>query len=278
MKTLTIYSKIIFILFVLVNINACKKDDSVTTPTPTVTKLCKVSKIDYGRGEYDVFTYNSSGQVTKIDRGYLDYNTLKIATTTRTFAYDVDGLLINKLYDDGSRNQEKFTYINGALSTMEYTDKTYFLNVKVNVTTDANKKIIAMKENFGLKSIKIIRDAQDNISKIEDYDKNNILQSVLEFSNYDGKKTWQNGIPTWIFDATKSVFGDLDYLVLSGQPSGTAKSIKYYSVSSGKSTLESDITSTQMYNSNGFATQSILTDALDKSYKQTYNYSYSDCQ
>lgn len=198
MKTINNFSKGIIILLIMANINACKKDDSVTTPT--VAKTCKVSKVDYGDGTADYFVFNSAGQVSEYYYDYIDATGKTVRTPSTVYTYDGNGLVIIAKYGSGS-GQEKYTYTNGALSNIEIFDDKNASIYKITVITDVNKRVIGMKDSNNYSS-KITRDAQGNFLKNESYDDKNNLIVRVEDSIYDGKKNWRSALTGWPIDIT----------------------------------------------------------------------------
>lgn len=102
MKKSTIFTKIIIILLVLANINVCKKDETTVATTPAASNdVCKISKIDFGGGEYETYSFNSSGFMTKFDSYYKDANG-KIQPSSSSYTYDASGLVVGSSYKSGS--------------------------------------------------------------------------------------------------------------------------------------------------------------------------------
>jgi hypothetical protein len=88
------------LFLVLTSLNACKKDDPATTPL-TTSSGCKISKVDYGDGQIDYFTYNSLGQVSEYYNNSKDVNGKTVRSSTTTYSYDSNGLLILAKYGNG---------------------------------------------------------------------------------------------------------------------------------------------------------------------------------
>ena len=273
------FSKINVLFLILISLNACKKEEPVTTTTPASTG-CKISKVDFGGGEYDAYTFNSLGQASRYDE-YIKDGTGKIVHTTSNYVYDSNGLLINKKNVTGG--QEKYTYANGALTTIEIFDNKNVSIYKVTVTTNANKKIIGMKDSNNFTS-KIIRDALGNFTKSETFDENNNLVLREEMSKYDGKKGWKSSLSGWPLNVSYSYDNYLFYGVYFNEPSGNADdNILYWGYDekgeyAGKLELYYHRTYTKQFNSKGFPTQASVKDALDRAYDVKVIYSYSDCQ
>ena len=266
------------ILLVLVNINACKKDDTVAVPPTPTNSSCKISKIDYGGGEYETYTFNGSAQVTQQD-GYFKDDNGKIQHSSATFTYDASGLVVGSSYG----GSEKYSYVNGALSVIEVFDDKNKSVYKIAVTTDANKRIVGMKDSDNITSI-ISRDAQGNFTKSEVFDaKNNLLQRE-EISSYDGKKNWRISLKGWSLDISSPYTSYIYYGGNFNEPSGGSNDDKLYSVfdkdgnNTGKLILVYNYAFTKQFNSIGFPTQITLKDAVDASNNSTRTYSYSDCQ
>ncbi len=281
MKKITIFTKTLIILFILANINACKKDETPTAATPTtiINDLCKISKIDYGDGDYETYTFNNAGFVTQEDNFYKDTNG-KIQQSSATFSYDASGLVIGSKYNGGS---EKYSYVNGALSTIEVFDDKNQSIYKITVTTDANKRIIGMKDSNNI-TAKITRDAQGNFTKSEVFDEKNNLIQREEISSYDGKKNWRSSLKGWSIDLSLPNQYYIYYGGYFNEPSGGSNDDKLYSAMdsngkyTGKLALIENYTFTKQFNSKGFPTQIILKDLLNGGNNSTRTYSYSDCQ
>ena len=280
MKKMKISSKIIVLFLVLTSLNACKKEESIATTTPASTVTgCKISKIDFGGGEYYTFTFNSSGQASQYDSYYKD-GTGKTIHTTTTYVYDSNGLLTNSKFDGG---QEKYTYANGALTTIEIFDDKNVSTYKITVTTDANKRIIGMKDSNNY-SNKTTRDALGNYIKSETFDENNKLVLREEISKYDGKKNWRNSLAGWPLDVSNYYDSYIYYGGYFNEPSGGYDDEKLYWAYddngnyTGKLVLVNNFTFTKQFNSKGFPIKVDSKDAVDAKNNGTVVYSYSDCQ
>lgn len=273
------FSKITVFILVLTSLNACKKDDSAVTPTTPVTTGCKISKIDYGGGEYDAYTFNSSGQVSQYD-SYAKDASGKIAHTIITFMYDSNGLLSNSKFDGG---QEKYAYANGALTAIEVFDDKNVSIYKITVTTDANKRIIGMKDSNNY-SNKITRDALGNFNKSETFDEKNNLLVREEVSKYDGKKNWRSALSGWPLDVSIYYGSYIYYGGYFNEPSGSLDDDKIFWAYddkgnyTGKLVLINDLTYTKQFNSKGFPAKVVSKDAVNPNDNLIRTYTYSDCQ
>lgn len=277
MKNSTVYLKTIILFLVFAITNACKKNE--TTVDAITSTSCKISKVDYGKGEYDAFTFNSSGQVSQYD-AYFNDGSGKIVHGITTFTYDSNGLLANSKYNGG---QEKYTYANGALTTIEVFDDKNTSIYKITVTTDANKRIIGMKDSDN-NSNKITRDALGNFIKSEVYDSKNNLVLKEEITSYDGKKNWRSSLSGWPIDVSMYYGSYIYYGGYFNEPSGGSDDDKLYSALddngnyTGKLVLINNFTFSKQFNSKGFPTQAILKDAVNSANNATRTYTYSDCQ
>ena len=276
-----ISSKIIVLFLGLTILNACKKDEAGTTTTPVSTSTgCKISKVDYSGGEYETFTFNNSGQASQYD-SYQKDTTGKIVRTTTTYGYDSNGLLSNSKFDGGI---EKYTYANGALTTIEVFDDKSVSIYKITVTTNANKRIIGMKDSYNY-SERITLDALENFTKSETFDEKNNLLVRDEVSKYDGKKNWRSAFSGWPLDASLSYDQYIYYGGYFNEPSGNLNDEKFYwayddkGKYTGKLVLMSDFTfSNKQFNSKGFPTQIGIKNAVNPNDNLTRIYTYSDCQ
>lgn len=154
---------------------------------------------------------------------------------------------------------------------------------KITVTTDANKRIIGMKDSDNINT-KITRDGQGNFIKSEIFDNKNNLILREEISSYDGKKSSRSSLKGWYLDFTLPNQSYIYYGGYFNEPSGGSNDDKLYSVfdkdgnNTGKLILTSNYTFSRQYNSKGFPILVIVKDALDAANNATYTYSYSDCQ
>lgn len=281
MKKMRILSKITVLFLFLTSLNACKKEEAGATTTPASTG-CKISKVDYGDGTIESFTFSSVGQVSEYYMEYKDTNGKTVRSPVTVYTYDANGSVINAKYGDGS-GQEKYTYTNGALNTIEIFDSKNASLYKITVTTDANKKVIGMKDSNNYSS-KTTRDSQGNHLKTETYDDKNNLFLKVEVSTYDGKKNWRNAITGWPFDLTQSYDLYTAYGALFNEPAGNALDYKYYSALddngkyTGKLVPTNSVTITWQYNSQGFPSKAVVKDIVDATNNGTRTYTYSDCQ
>lgn len=273
-----ISSKIIVLFLGLTILNACKKDESAAV----IATACKISKIDYGDSTNANYTFSSAGQVSEYYEEYKDTNGKIARSPTTVYTYDANGLVINAKYGGGS-GQEKYTYTNGALNTIEIFDDKNLSLYKITVTTDASKRVIGMKDSNNYSS-KTIRDSRGNHLKTETFDDKNNLVSKLEVSTYDGKKNWRNAITGWPFDLSLSYNTYIVYGAFFNESAGNALDYKYYSALdddgkyTGKLVPTNSITATWQYNSQGFPSKGVFKDIVDATNSGTRTYAYSDCQ
>jgi hypothetical protein len=89
------------------------------------------------------------------------------------------------------------------LTTIEVFDNKNVSIYKITATTDANKRIIGMKDSNNY-SNKITRDALGNFNKLEAFDNQNNLVVREEISSYDGKKNWRSAFTDWPLDVSMS--------------------------------------------------------------------------
>lgn len=278
MKKITIFSKIAVLFLFLTSLNACKKSETVAAAATG----CKISKVDYGDGTADNFIYNNADQVAEYYYEYKDATGKTARTPSSVYTYDANGSVTIAKYGNGS-GQEKYTYASGALSTIEIFDGKNASVYKITVTTDANKRVIGMKDAYNYSS-KITRDAQGNFLKNESYDDKNNLITKVEASTYDGKKSWRSAFTGWSVDLTQSYNDYISYGAYFNEPSGNASDYKYYSALddngkyTGKLVLTNSITPTWQYNSQGFPSKGVFKDIVDASNNSTRTYSYSNCQ
>ena len=155
---------------------------------------------------------------------------------------------------------------------------------KITVTTDANKRIIGMKNSDNSNTSKITRDVQGNLLKSEVFDnKNNLIQRE-EISEYDNKKNWRSGLIGWPLDLTLPYTYYITYGSYFIEPSGAWLNYKFYSIydingnDTGKLTLINDFTRNTQYNSNNYPTKTDIKDAVNPTVNDTRIYSYANCQ
>ena len=155
---------------------------------------------------------------------------------------------------------------------------------KITVTTDANKRIISMKDSDNSNTSKITRDAQGNLLKSEVFDnKNNLIQRE-EIAEYDNKKNWRSGLIGWPLDLTLPYTYYITYGSYFIEPSGAWVNYKFYSIydingnDTGKLTLINDFTRNTQYNSNDYPTKTDIKDAVNPTVNDTRIYSYANCQ
>ena len=150
-------------------------------------------------------------------------------------------------YGDGS-GQERLTYTNDALNAIEmFNDKNVSV-YKITVTTDANKRIIGMKNSDNSNTSKTTRDVQGNLLKSEVFDnKNNLIQRE-EIAEYDNKKIGEVDLFGWPLDLTLPYTYYITYGSYFIEPSGAWLNYKFYSIydingnDTGKLTLINDFT------------------------------------
>ena len=99
-KKMKAFSKITVLFLILISLNACKKDESVATTIPASIN-CKISKLDYGDGYIDYFTYNSLGQVSEYYYDIKDANGKTVRSVPTAFSYDLSGTVTLAKYGDG---------------------------------------------------------------------------------------------------------------------------------------------------------------------------------
>jgi hypothetical protein len=170
------------------------------------------------------------------------------------------------------------------LNTIEVFDNKNVSIYKITVTTDANKRIIGMKDTDN-NSAKITRDALGNFTKSEVTDAKNNLVLREEISSYDGKKNWRSTLSGWPLDVTLTYDSYIFYGGYFNEPSGGSDDDKLYSggyapngTYSGKLTLVGSATFTKQFNSKGYPTQAVIKDAVNAANSSTRTYSYTDCQ
>lgn len=95
------FSKITVLFLILISLNAYKKDESVATTIPASIN-CKISKLDYGDGFIECFTYNSLGQVSEYYCDIKDANGKTLRSVPTAYSYDLTGMVTLAKYGDGS--------------------------------------------------------------------------------------------------------------------------------------------------------------------------------
>ncbi len=123
---------------------ACQKE----VDNPPEPGQCQLSKIAYSTGGYDTLIYNADGFVTKSQYYYRD-PTGKLASYGGQYTYNSQGLLERVMSFVGSQvpspdDYEQFTYVNGALSTIEITEARKLV-YRFEAITNANKQITGLK-------------------------------------------------------------------------------------------------------------------------------------
>jgi hypothetical protein len=128
----------------------CSKSSTTTpvpTPTPTVTD-CLIQKLAFDKGQYTLYTFDANGFLTGVASYFLDANG-KIPTSVAPdkLTYNAQGLLdrVTRSADSQYGNgYEQYTWANGALTKVEsfVSGKLFY---QIDVTTDANKRITALK-------------------------------------------------------------------------------------------------------------------------------------
>lgn len=284
MNTTTRLLPVILLLGVSIS---CKKEADVPPPV-----ICQVQKIDYNDGTYSTFEYDAQGLVTKSQSYYLD-QTGKLASYGGQYLYNSQGLLERVMPFVGGQAPpqdffEQFAYVNGALSNIDITEAGKLV-YRFEVTTNANKQIIAMKgisfdkANYPEYTGAHTLDAQGHYIKSEGTDANGVFWR-FESGDFDpAVKTDYDSFKGWPVNATSSWY---QYGVLT--PINGAGARRKHDFSYGYDTNGNyvglkklyDFTYTYQTNSNGYVTQltanNVAVTPAAVVYKTTYN--YTNCQ
>lgn len=191
MKTLLKYRGLWPAVLLLILTLGCKKStNDNTTPQPVAT-ACQIQKKAFNTGEYELYTFDANGFLTGYAGYFVDQNN-KIPTTVTPdkYTYNGLGLLDRATYGTGT-GYEQYSYTNGALAKIEVFQGGKMV-YQIDVTTDANKRITAMKNNnisgnpdyYDSYSTKYTLDAQGQYTRVEATNKDGIFYTS-EWSAFD---------------------------------------------------------------------------------------------
>ena len=247
-------------------------------PAPVPTYFCPISSETGVNDAYKLeYTYNNAGLIEGL-RVSLKDNTSGQLQFASNAQYTYANNRLVKIIDGAV--EETLTYTSdGALRSL-VVDKTVepaYINYTLTFETDANKRISKITDTKGLQTT-IKRDAQGNI--IETITTNTatnqeVYRNVL--SDFDNKKTVQDGFEGWPFSIL-TYYGDYIKvpLFVAGAGGNYTKRVEYVA---GKATRETTYTYT--YNEQDFPlTEQSLTRFLDGSGIATYSktYTYNSCK
>lgn len=260
---------------------SCKKTEDSPTPVPTPTPIptpsfsgCRISQ--YSQDVIDdpvitflikKFKYDKDGFIINTETAYKRNNT-EIGTQTSKMSFK-DGLLA-QFSDAGLIHIENYQYLNGALSSIKIpsSDTPSLVNFEIKITTDADKRIIKMEDNY--KNVTVIkRDAKGNIIEIKVTDEvaNEVFK--MEFSSYDNKKTIYELMKGFQFDSFADANTYMEKPFFSVGASGNPLKAKVYR----KGILKEDLEFTYDYTAEGYPTKITSTNILfNKVITQTIEY------
>lgn len=114
------------------------------TPTPAAATGCRVNRVSFSSGEYELYSYNAAGFLTSVALYYKNQaGQVPTSVTASKLSYNAQGLLDRVSWGSGA-DYEQYSWTNGALTQIEAFVGGQLV-YRVGVTTDANQRITALK-------------------------------------------------------------------------------------------------------------------------------------